>query len=81
MLLIKFDLSLWKILAVELVKILLLMLFYNHHYAEEEKKIVCWRMPRMLVVQMQTHDLVLVNLSGRGDKDINTVADLEGIEF
>ena len=31
--------------------------------------------------QMTTDQIVLVNLSGRGDKDINTVARLEGIEL
>lgn len=34
-----------------------------------------------LAAELPQDRLVLVNLSGRGDKDINTVADLEGIEF
>jgi tryptophan synthase beta chain len=34
-----------------------------------------------LAAEMSADDIVLVNLSGRGDKDINTVAELEGIEF
>jgi len=31
--------------------------------------------------QMDTEQLIVVNLSGRGDKDINTVARLEGISL
>jgi len=34
-----------------------------------------------LAAERPKDELVLINLSGRGDKDINTVADLEGIEF
>ena len=34
-----------------------------------------------LAAELGADDIVLVNLSGRGDKDINTVAELEGIEF
>ncbi len=34
-----------------------------------------------LAPELPKDDVVLVNLSGRGDKDIQTVADLEGIEF
>ena len=34
-----------------------------------------------LAARLGADDIVLVNLSGRGDKDINTVAELEGIEF
>ena len=34
-----------------------------------------------LAAELSTDQIVLVNLSGRGDKDIQTVADLEGIEF
>ena len=34
-----------------------------------------------LAAELSADDIVLVNLSGRGDKDINTVAELEGIEF
>ncbi|WP_411913477.1 tryptophan synthase subunit beta [Wenzhouxiangella sp. AB-CW3] len=34
-----------------------------------------------LAATLSADDIVLVNLSGRGDKDINTVAELEGIEF
>ncbi|MEN1727593.1 MAG: tryptophan synthase subunit beta [Pseudomonadota bacterium] len=34
-----------------------------------------------LAAELPKDDLVLLNLSGRGDKDINTVADIEGIEF
>ncbi|MBN1379642.1 MAG: tryptophan synthase subunit beta [Gammaproteobacteria bacterium] len=32
-----------------------------------------------LAASMQSEQIIVVNLSGRGDKDINTVADLEGI--
>jgi tryptophan synthase beta chain len=31
--------------------------------------------------QMDRDAIVIINLSGRGDKDINTVAQLEGIEL
>jgi len=34
-----------------------------------------------LAAELPKDDLILINLSGRGDKDIHTVADLEGIEF
>jgi tryptophan synthase beta chain len=34
-----------------------------------------------LAAELPADDIVLVNLSGRGDKDIHTVADLEGISF
>jgi tryptophan synthase beta chain len=34
-----------------------------------------------LAAELPKDDIVLVNLSGRGDKDINTVAEVEGIEF
>ena len=34
-----------------------------------------------LAAELPQDQIVLVNLSGRGDKDINTVAELEGIEF
>ena len=34
-----------------------------------------------LAKQMQEDDIILVNLSGRGDKDINTIAAIEGIEI
>ncbi len=34
-----------------------------------------------LAGELSADQVVLVNLSGRGDKDIQTVADLEGIEF
>jgi tryptophan synthase beta chain len=34
-----------------------------------------------LAAELPAEDVVLVNLSGRGDKDIHTVADLEGISF
>jgi tryptophan synthase beta subunit len=27
------------------------------------------------------HKNIIINLSGRGDKDIHTVAEIEGIEF
>ena len=30
---------------------------------------------------MRTDQILLVNLSGRGDKDMNTVARMSGIEF
>lgn len=32
-----------------------------------------------LAGQMQPDDIILVNMSGRGDKDINTIAEIEGI--
>ena len=32
-----------------------------------------------LAAQMRPDQVVLVNLSGRGDKDVHTVAELEGI--
>ena len=34
-----------------------------------------------LAPTMAADDIVLVNLSGRGDKDIHTVAEIDGIEF
>jgi len=34
-----------------------------------------------LAAELPRDELILINLSGRGDKDIHTVADLEGIEF
>jgi tryptophan synthase beta chain len=34
-----------------------------------------------LAAELSSEEIVLVNLSGRGDKDIQTVADLEGIKF
>lgn len=34
-----------------------------------------------LAAELPRDEIVLINLSGRGDKDIQTVADLEGIEF
>jgi tryptophan synthase beta chain len=34
-----------------------------------------------LAAERPSDEVVLVNLSGRGDKDINTVAEIEGIEF
>ena len=36
---------------------------------------------RKLAKQMQKEQSIIVNLSGRGDKDINTVARIEGIEL
>jgi tryptophan synthase beta chain len=34
-----------------------------------------------LAAQMTPQEMIIVNLSGRGDKDIHTVAQLDGIEF
>ncbi|HSP00333.1 MAG TPA: tryptophan synthase subunit beta, partial [Thioalkalivibrio sp.] len=34
-----------------------------------------------LAPTLEKHKIIIVNLSGRGDKDINTVARLEGIEL
>lgn len=34
-----------------------------------------------LAAQKSPEEIILVNLSGRGDKDINTIADLEGIKL
>ena len=34
-----------------------------------------------LAKTMRPEQSILVNLSGRGDKDIGTVADLAGVEF
>ena len=34
-----------------------------------------------LAAERSPDEIVLINLSGRGDKDINTVAEIEGIEF
>jgi tryptophan synthase beta chain len=34
-----------------------------------------------LAAELPKDDLILINLSGRGDKDIHTVADLEGMQF
>ena len=34
-----------------------------------------------LAPKMSPQQIIIVNLSGRGDKDINTVADIEGIEI
>jgi tryptophan synthase beta chain len=34
-----------------------------------------------LAAEMQPDQHIVVNLSGRGDKDIHTVAQIDGIEF
>ncbi|MFT4614405.1 MAG: tryptophan synthase beta chain, partial [Bacteroidia bacterium] len=34
-----------------------------------------------LAAQMTREQIIIVNLSGRGDKDIHTVAEIDGIEF
>jgi tryptophan synthase beta chain len=34
-----------------------------------------------LAPQMDAEEIIIVNLSGRGDKDIHTVAEIDGIEF
>jgi tryptophan synthase beta chain len=34
-----------------------------------------------LAPEMAADDIIIVNLSGRGDKDIHTVAEIDGIEF
>ena len=34
-----------------------------------------------LAAEMSPEQTIVVNLSGRGDKDIHTVAQIEGIEF
>lgn len=34
-----------------------------------------------LAAQKSKDEIILVNLSGRGDKDINTIADLDGIKL
>ena len=34
-----------------------------------------------LAAQMTPQQMIIVNLSGRGDKDIHTVAEIDGIEF
>ncbi|MFV0478529.1 MAG: tryptophan synthase subunit beta [Parahaliea sp.] len=34
-----------------------------------------------LAAQMSSEEIVVVNLSGRGDKDIHTVAEIDGIQF
>ncbi len=34
-----------------------------------------------LAPQMSSEEIIIVNLSGRGDKDIHTVAEIDGIEF
>jgi tryptophan synthase beta chain len=34
-----------------------------------------------LAAQMTDKDIIIVNLSGRGDKDIHTVAAMENIQF
>jgi len=36
---------------------------------------------QQLAAKMNKDELIIVNLSGRGDKDIHTVADIEGIEL
>ena len=36
---------------------------------------------KKLAKQMQKDQTIIVNLSGRGDKDINTVARIEGIDL
>jgi tryptophan synthase beta chain len=40
-----------------------------------------WRYAMKLAATMRPDQHLLVNLSGRGDKDIGTVADLSGAEF
>ncbi len=47
--------------------------------ALETAHAVAWGME--LAARMKPDQLVLVNLSGRGDKDISTVAEVEGIEL
>jgi tryptophan synthase beta chain len=34
-----------------------------------------------LAGEMTPEQIIIVNLSGRGDKDIHTVAEIDGIEF
>ena len=34
-----------------------------------------------LAASMSSEQMIIVNLSGRGDKDIHTVAQIDGIEF
>jgi tryptophan synthase beta chain len=34
-----------------------------------------------LAQEMSKNKNIIINLSGRGDKDIHTVAEIEGIEF
>ena len=34
-----------------------------------------------IAAKMSPEEIILVNLSGRGDKDINTVADISGISL
>ena len=34
-----------------------------------------------LAATMSSDEIIIVNLSGRGDKDIHTVAEISGIEF
>ena len=36
---------------------------------------------KVLAPQLKRTKAIVVNLSGRGDKDIHTVANLEGIKF
>ena len=36
---------------------------------------------KVLAPTMNEDQIIVVNVSGRGDKDINTVASLEGIEL
>ncbi|MEK7223713.1 MAG: tryptophan synthase subunit beta, partial [Pseudomonadota bacterium] len=36
---------------------------------------------KKLAPQLGKDKIIVINLSGRGDKDIHTVADLEGIKF
>jgi len=38
-------------------------------------------MRKKLALQLGKNKIIVINLSGRGDKDIHTVADLEGIKF
>ena len=47
--------------------------------ALESSHALAWAL--QLAAKMTPEQKIIVNLSGRGDKDINTVADIEGIEL
>jgi len=40
-----------------------------------------WLMPKKLAATMKPDQSILINMSGRGDKDIGTVADLSNADF
>lgn len=40
-----------------------------------------WPYAKKLAATMKTDEIIIVNLSGRGDKDIHTIAGIDGISI